>query len=167
MRALKLLLLFALFAFTAETPTQAQTAVAAEVLQFGLFEPLGDQNEREVASTAAGKVSTHDSSRHVQTGTEFKAQRGLVFGFRYLVRGLPDGEHEGFVMRAVHPAMTGPSGRTKTLSEAPFSMFFEAGVAADDLFYILSKDYEVLPGPWRLEVLYRGQVIASKSFQLT
>jgi hypothetical protein len=46
-------------------------------------------------------------------------------------------------------------------------LFSEGGEAGDELFYSLSKDYEVLPGQWRLEVLYRGQVILTKAFLLT
>ena len=167
MRLLPLLFLLSLCLFLPTSGAQPSGRVNAEITQFGLFEPLGDQNLREVETTAAGRVSTHDSSRHIETTTTFKARRGLVFGFRYLVKGLPDGEHEGFAIRAVHPPMTGPSGRTATLSEAPISLFSEGGEAGDELFYSLSKDYEVLPGQWRLEVLYRGQVILTKAFLLT
>ena len=167
MRLSQLLLILALCLFLPTSGAEASGRVIADITEFGLFEPLGDQNDREVASTAAGKVSTHDNSRHIETTTTFKARRGLVFGLRYVVKGLPDGEHEGFAMRAVHPPMAGPSGRTTTVSEAPISLFSEGGVAGDDLFYKLSNDYEVLPGQWRLEVLYRGQVILTKSFLLT
>ncbi len=167
MRLPTLLLLVPLFFFAPPSQSQAPARIQAVITAYGVFEPLGDQIEREVGSTAAGKVTTHDSSRLVETTTSLKARRGVSFGFKYEIRGLPDGEHEGFAMRAIHPPMTGPSGRISTVSEAPNLLFSEGGVAGDDLFYILSKDYEVLPGEWKLEVLYRGRVILSKAFTLT
>jgi Domain of unknown function (DUF3859) len=167
LHVVQLLGLLWLFSFSHIASSQAQARFQVSITAYGLFEALGDHNDREVASTAAGKVAAHDSSRHVETTTTLKARRGVTFGFKYQVRGLDDGQHEGFAMRAVHPAMIGPSGRASTVSEAPVVLFSDGGVAEDDLFYILSKDFEVLPGEWRLEVLYRGQVVVSKTFTLT
>jgi hypothetical protein len=167
MRSIALVLLLPILLFTPGVVAQTGPSVTGEITEFGLFEILGDQIDEEVATTAAGRVTDHDSSKHLETRTTLKAQRGVTFGFRYRLHGLPDGEHEGFEIRAVHPPMTGPSGRPSTISQAPTFPFFENGVATSELFYSLSKDFEVLPGEWRLEILYRGRVILSKRFTLT
>jgi Domain of unknown function (DUF3859) len=146
----------------------AQTSVKfdAFITQYGLFDLFGDQNDTAAPNTAAGKVSDHDSSRLVETTTTVKARKGVVFGFKYEIRGLRDGEHSGFEMRVTHPPMKGPDGRVSTLSQAPTFIDSQAGVAGNDLLYKLSQDFEVLPGQWTLEALYQGRVVLSKTFVL-
>ncbi len=167
MRALLSILFASILAFAATANAQTAPVLRAEISEYGLFEILGDQSDQETATAAAGRVSAHDSSRHLETTTSLKATRGVTFGFRYRILGLPDGEHEGFEMRAVHPLMTGPSGRSTTISQAPTFPFSENGMATSELFYSLSKDFEVLPGEWHLEILFRGRVVLTKTFTLT
>ena len=167
MRSLALSLLISVLSFAPNTLAQSGPSLHAEILEYGIFEVLGDRIDEETATAAAGRVSAHESSRHLETTTNLRAHRGVTFGYRYRVLGLSDGEHEGFEMRAVHPPMTGPSGRPSTISQAPTYPYSENGVASSELFYSLSKDFEVLPGEWRLEILFRGRVILSKSFTLT
>jgi hypothetical protein len=62
--------------------------------------------------------------------------------------------------------MKTPSGGTATVSTAGTSVFGEAGVATNDIVYRLSEPAELLPGRWTLQLLYKGQVVLTRNFDL-
>jgi hypothetical protein len=131
-----------------------------EVVREGQFEVLGDPEMSAAPETAAGKVGSHDSVQLISESKTLKAVRGATFGFTYLIKGVPDGEVSGFEMRALHPPMTGPSGKTTT------QVFGEQGVAVNDIIYVLAEPFEVLPGNWTLQLVYKGKAVVSRQFVL-
>jgi Domain of unknown function (DUF3859) len=137
-----------------------------EVVREGQFEVLGEPEISTAPDTAAGKVSAHTNAQLISESTTLKAERGATFGFTYLIKGVPDGELPGFEMRALHPPMTGPSGKTTTESRADTEVFGEQGVAVNDIIYVLAEPFEVLPGKWTLQLLYKGKVVVSRQFVL-
>ncbi|EXI73234.1 MAG: hypothetical protein AW07_02848 [Candidatus Accumulibacter sp. SK-11] len=102
---------------------------------------------------------------------EVTAELGVSFGFRYRVTGLPAGKTKVFEMRAIHPPMKQPDGRTTTVSTAP-ALFLAEGddcmyeCNISEIVYTLSEPYQVLPGKWLLQLLDRGQVVLGREFNL-
>jgi hypothetical protein len=137
-----------------------------EVVREGQFEVLGDPEMSAAPETAAGKVGSHDSVQLISESKTLKAVRGATFGFTYLIKGVPDGEMSRFEMRALHPPMTGPSGKTTTESRVDTQVFGEQGVAVNDIIYVLAEPFEVLPGNWTLQLLYKGKAVVSRQFVL-
>ena len=137
-----------------------------DVVRVGQFEVLGDPEISAAPDTAAGKVSAHSSVQLISESTTLKAERGATFGFTYVIKGVPDGEFPGFEMQALHPPMTGPSGKATTESRVETQVFGEQGVAVNDIIYVLAEPFEVLPGNWTLQLLYKGKVVVSRQFVL-
>lgn len=135
-----------------------------EVLDEGQYVAMGDVITRPSGSAAAGRVGLHDGMRHISSSREVAAKLGTVFGFTYRVKGLPEGKVHGFEMRALHPPMQSPSGKTSTVSSAPVVLDSELGEAYNDMKYRLSEQRELLPGTWRLQLLYRGNVVVTRDF---
>ena len=83
-----------------------------------------------------------------------------------MLKGPYEGAVSGFEMHVDHPAMRGVDGRTHTTQTAPIEIDFEKGVAHHDIVYILSEDFEVLPGEWALEIRFQGKPVLSRRFTL-
>jgi hypothetical protein len=146
--------------------SQTQTGISVEVLEEGAFETKGDVASVEMPQTAAGKIGEYSEIRLVKAGTEFKATKGLTFGFRYKLHGPFKGPMIGYEMHVIHPPMLGQDGKMHTTTTAPLELYFVDGVARDDIVYILSEDFEVLPGKWTLQILLDGKTLVSKDYLL-
>jgi hypothetical protein len=167
LRRLLLLCLLAPAAGLAQAPGRADAfPFRAEVLEEGLFKPVGPQTTQRDRGAASGRTHEHEALQLVEATRTFKAAEGLTFGFRYRLSGLRSNEPQGFSMRALHPPMKGEDGKRRTVSTTPVSMDAEQGVAENDLVYTLSDAAEVLPGRWRLQLLYRGKVVLARAFEL-
>ena len=151
----------------------AQGAVAerpsfkVEVIAEGTFEQPKDVRNESAPNTAAGIVGEYSGvPKHLATTRKLKAVRGVVFGFRYRITGLPKNKNLVFEMRAVHPSITGPDGKSSELSSAPIEVYTENGTYDDDLVYMLSEPNEVVPGRWILQLFFDGKHVASREFLL-
>lgn len=138
----------------------------AEVLEEGLFKPVGPQTTQRDQGAASGRTHEHEALQLVESTRSFKAAEGLTFGFRYRLSGLRGKEPPGFSMRALHPPMKGEDGKRRTVSTAPVAIDADQGVAENDIVYTLSDPAEVLPGRWQLQLLYRGKVVLARRFDL-
>jgi Domain of unknown function (DUF3859) len=140
--------------------------ITPRVLESGVFELTGDTVDSDAGRTAAGKVSEHKGVKLVRDTLTLDARKGVAFGFRYRLTSNREGPLPGLEMQVSHPPMRGVDGKTHTLSTAPTSVEFESGVAENDIVYILSEDFEVLPGAWTLRLLLDGNVLISRTFLL-
>ena len=168
---IRLLLLAAAAVASAGVPSHAAAPAAAfpyraEILEEGLFRPVDAQTRSGVRGTASGRVHEHAAVELVQATRSFAAARGLTFGYRYRISGLPKKAVAGFAMRALHPAMKGADGKSRTVSTARTFVDAENGVAENEIVYTLNDAAEVLPGKWELQLLYRGQVVLAREFEL-
>jgi hypothetical protein len=142
-----------------------QAGLSVEILQEGRFETKGDVSI-DAPQTPAGKTGEYSEIRLLKAGTDFKASKGLTFGFRYQLKGAFKGPMMGYEMHVIHPPMQGQDGKMHTTTTAALELYFVDGVARDDLVYILSEDFEVLPGKWTLQILLDGNVLISRDYRL-
>jgi len=151
-----------------EVPAPSAGSLAVELVEEGSFRMVGNSHVRDAPDAATGKTNKVDEAELVQSGSVFAANKGLNFGFRYVLHS--PGEDrcgvEGFEMFIVHPPIKGPDGQERTISKIPFKLCFNDGKADDFLIYSLEEDYEVLPGSWTMQVRKDGEVLLSRSFTL-
>jgi hypothetical protein len=176
MRTQFVVVIFALLASTgcstspvapASAPAAQSQEIVAEIVDLGVYETLGETIDTPAPNTAAGKVGEHGGLNLLRAATSLKAERGISFGYRYRLRANYEGEVSGFEMHVIHPSMRGVDGKLHTSTTAPTELFFDGGVADGDIIYILSEQFEVLPGAWTLQIRYKGTVVISKTFQLS
>ena len=132
----------------------------------GVYEILGDTQNIAAPQTAAGKIGEHGGLNLLAATNSLIAKKGITFGYRFVLKGPYDGSVSGFEMHVVHPAMRGVDGKTHTTQTAPIEIDFEKGIAYHDIVYILSEDFEVLPGEWALEIRFQGKPVLSRRFTL-
>ena len=142
--------------------------MAAELVEEGSFRMIGNSRAHDAPDAATGKTNKVDEAELLQSGSVFAANKGLNFGFRYVLHS--PGENrcgvDGFEMFIVHPPIKGPDGQERTTSTIPMKVCFNDGKAEDFLIYSLEEDYEVLPGSWTMQVRKEGEVLVSRSFTL-
>ncbi|MGQ0510814.1 MAG: DUF3859 domain-containing protein [Betaproteobacteria bacterium] len=163
---LSLLLVGFWFLGNANAATPSPPIIIGEVIEEGLAVVAGPVEDKSAPHTAAGRTSTHEEVRFVQKTRLIPAKLGTVFGFRYRLSGIPTGEPLKFEMRSIHPPMKGSDGRARTISTAQFLVATPDGIYVDDLIYLLSEPFEVLPGRWILQILYDGRQLVSREFIL-
>jgi hypothetical protein len=151
-----------------EVPAPSAALRAAELVEEGSFLMVGNSRAYDAPDAATGKTNKVDEAELLQSGSVFAANKGLNFGFRYVLQS--PGEDrcgvEGFEMFIVHPPIKGPDGQERTTSKIPFKLCFNDGKADDFLIYSLEEDYEVLPGSWTMQVRKDGEVLLSRSYTL-
>lgn len=141
-------------------------AFKAEIVEEGVFKQIGKPVIVSSPNTASGKIAEHSGIELVEPTKRLRAVQGVIFGFRYRISGVANGENSGFEMRALHPPMKSHSGQMETVSTAETFVIGEGRVATNDIVYSLTEPSEVLPGKWTLQLLYRGQVVLSRDFLL-
>ena len=117
MRNLLLSLLLITLAFAPAQGTVAERPLfKVEVVAEGTFEQPKDVRNTPAPNTAAGKAGQYSGlPKHLATTRKLKASQGVVFGFRYRITGLPKNKNFVFEMRAIHPSITGPDGKSSEL----------------------------------------------------
>jgi hypothetical protein len=153
---------------TSEVSAPSAAPLAVELVEEGAFRMVGNSRAYDAPDAATGKTNKVDETELIQSGSVFAANKGLNFGFRYVLHS--PGEDrcgvEGFEMFIVHPPIKGPDGQERTTSKVPFKLCFNDGKAEDFLIYSLEEDYEVLPGSWTMQVRKDGEVLLSRAFTL-
>lgn len=111
-----------------------------------------------------GVHSQASNIRHVETTQSIPARMGVRFGFRYRLVGTPKGVNVPLRTVVVFP----PPGLRKNPSE-PYSAQSEyvttrpiGKVSYAD--YGFEHDWEVVPGPWTMQIWYEGRKLAERQF---
>lgn len=164
MKTLRALILIAV----AAAPLAAEPAAAAEpvarILSYGRFEtrlqgaPLKDDR---VAGGERQKVKAH---RLLEQTDEVAGVLGTSFGVVMRFENFPP-EPQTLTIRVLHPPITNPkTGQTLTVSEYPWEMSF----VRDNAYfgYQLGHAWLIAEGIWTHQFVYKGRVIAEKSFKV-
>lgn len=96
---------------------------------------------------------------------EVRAEIGNRFGIQVQVNGSPDSAVADIMTRWTHPIIRNPdTGREGSVDEwkSPMSIGYAryAGWQFDE-------PWELIPGKWKVEIIYRDKVLASKEFEVT
>jgi hypothetical protein len=155
----KLLAVFALLLIAA-TGARAQD-VRIEVTEFGIYAVERAPQGRNSAGIGQSTVS---NPRLAVSTHNIPAQLGVTFGFRYKVVGSSAGEEIELTKVTTFPSPgLRPPGAGAPIPKTERTLLNKIGETRFTS-YVLSDDYEVVPGVWTIELWSGGRRLASESF---
>ena len=162
------LLSFCLFllVLTGVPDARAQQIDRVEIVEWGIFKD--ERTSVEPAPLAVtGTTNLVANVRLQQATTTIPALVEMKFGFQYRVVGSPSGTPVRLkcVVRLPNPGVTNPY-KGKTFSSSEFHTNAVIGAIAY-VGYGFDYDWEVVPGPWTLELWHEGRKLAEKTFIVT
>ena len=86
---------------------------------------------------------------------------GIVFGFTYRIDGLQDDTPVPLRYRWTTPGVTPPGKPTRVQEE--FHWGYTRGSKGGHILRF-EEEWELVPGLWKLDVIHKERVLASKSF---
>jgi hypothetical protein len=134
-----------------------------DVVEYGLYTANTDSRRAE-PNTATGTVSMISNIQHAVTTLTVPAQQGVRFGYRFVVAGAPAGAAVPLHMVTVFPppGLTNPA--TQQLkARSEYDVTVPIGTT-EFRGYNLTNDWEVVPGIWKIQVWYQGQMLAQQEF---
>jgi hypothetical protein len=141
-------------------------AATATIVNFGIYEVVKKGMRYEHKESTAGYTEKGGDLVLVETTTEVPLKKGIAFGIEWEAQGLPSIPIK-ITWRVKHPRTTKPDGTVsagfdETLRVRPK----EGKIGRRFDCYILSEDWEMLPGEWCLSVVYEGKVLCEKVFHV-
>ena len=150
--------------FALATGAHAQDISRIEVTEFGIY--AVDVSTQGSNSAGIGQSTVSNPRLAVSTHT-VPAQRGVTFGFKYRVIGSSAGnEVELTKITTFPPPGLRPPGASGPVTKTERTLRNKVGETRFTS-YVLSNDYEVVPGVWTIELWAGGRRLASESFTLT
>ena len=102
---------------------------------------------------------------HVMTTEAVPAKLGLQFGFRYRVEGAPRGAVVVLQRVTRFPAPVSPPGSSKAQSTSDYATQIAIG-ATSYAGYGFDHDWELVRGPWVMELWFNGRMLAQQRFEI-
>lgn len=143
-------------------------AISGRIDDYGVTADLSAPIQLDNPSLPGGTETFVDKMRIARTGDRIEAKLGTSFGYQFTIAGLRPGSEYLFEKTVSHPPMKLPDG---TVSNGYSRMLRPAlarsdGTVASIQGYSLDFDYELLPGPWTIEIKHDGQTLTTKTFTL-
>jgi hypothetical protein len=155
--------LLLILAFASAAPTAAAGEPSATILSYGRFETQRTGQIEKGERTASGELQSVSVHRLVQQTEEIVGQLGNSFGFDLRLENFPPGP-AALIIRTIHPPITNPkTGRTMTVSEYDWPVTMRDNVYFG---YTFDHGWEIAEGVWTKQIVYRGRVIAEKTFKV-
>lgn len=134
--------------------------IRAEVVEYGIFDKLGSIDH--VRTPTAVELDRGVQVR-LATQTEIiPAKLGISFGIRTRLEGGRLGSRITCAIRLIHPRLVDPNLGAKKDVEEWFTTR-EIG-KCEAAGYTFSREWEIVPGEWTIQLLYENKVIAERSF---
>ena len=158
-------LIVAFVALLTICPAWAQAQVRGiEIVQYGIYTADLQSSKRDVQGV---KQSISTNFRLAATTTTVPAQLGLRFGIEYKVVGAPSGKTVSLKSVMVYPAVglrspavSQPIFRNETTVTPKIGKITYEGYRFDD-------EWELVPGPWTIQLWYGDRKLAEKTFTVT
>ena len=154
--------MIALFAFLMTCPAWAQVQVrGVEIVAYGIYTADLQSSSRDAQGI---KQSISTNFRRAATTTAVPAQIGVRFGIEYKVVGAPGGKSVSLKKVMVFP----PAGlRSPAVSQLLYrdeSTVTPKIGATSYTGYRLDDPWELVPGPWAIQLWYGDRKLAEKKF---
>jgi len=162
-RAALAALLFACASVWAPALPAAAAEPAAKIASFGRYEVRIAGKPEKAERTASGILQPVDSHRLIERTDTVVGQLGNLFGIELKLENFPPGTSM-VTVRTTHPPLTNPkTGKTTTVSEYDWTV-----TAGENPYFCFSFDdaWEIAEGPWKMEVIFNGKVVAEKTFKI-
>ncbi len=131
------------------------------IIEYGIYKAVVENNEATL-NTASG-VSKLEEPTLIEQTIKIPAVLGTRFGYRFIVSGDIQEKSVDIVLRVRSPRMTRPSDdKTFSVQEVLLKKILLGQKQYVD--YGLSNSWELLPGMWTLQLLYKDKLLAEKTF---
>jgi hypothetical protein len=138
----------------------------AKIVDFGIYEIAEKGVRYEHKESTAGYATEGGRVVLVTRTTEIPLRKGISFGIEWEAEGLPSVPVR-ITYRIKHPRTTKPGGTVSTGFEEALPFLPEGGKILRRVDnYVLSEDWEMLPGEWSLAIVYEGNVLCEKVFHV-
>ncbi|MEW6599360.1 MAG: DUF3859 domain-containing protein [Nitrospirota bacterium] len=154
-----------------------------EILDYGIYE--GDRLgsvRAEGTSLGNSKVYNANTIKIIEKTTRIPAEIGKSFGIRYVFRGTPPDTNIEHTIKVITPGLIKPPepepeiydrhGRrrpprnaAKPVSVEQWQAYAELGEPTYNGFGF-EHEWEVVPGTWTFQILYKDRMLAEKSFEI-
>ena len=135
--------------------------VRIEVTEFGIY--AADRASQGRNSAGIGQSTVSNPKLAVST-RNIPGQLGVIFGFRYKVIGPSTGDDVELTKVTTFPSPgLRPPGASAPLPKTERTLRNKIGETRFTS-YVLSEEYEVVPGVWTIELWSGGRRLASQSF---
>ncbi len=155
------------------SPVTAELRVPIEVsgatlVACGEIDPTPSVGAQEEEKTVHGYVfvmDAHETPRFKPECEKVTAKIGTQFGIQVQINGAPELQVAPVVTRVTHPPITNPeTGKTSTVDQwdSPMNIGYArfAGWHFED-------EWELVPGEWRIEILYQNKVLVKQDFKVS
>jgi hypothetical protein len=162
-RAALAALLIACASVGAAAPPAAAAEPSATIVSFGRYEVRLAGKMEKAERTASGTLQPVDSHRLLERTDTVMGQLGNLFGIELKLENFPPGTSM-VTIRTTHPPLTNPkTGKTTTVSEYDWTV-----TPSENPYFCFSFDdgWEIAEGPWTMQVIFNGKVIAEKTFKV-
>ena len=143
----------------------AQFPIRMTVVDSGIYQLLDKGQQAFIADSTAGYGSVINTKLLSESNT-VPLRQGVVFGFNFAITDTTtEAQWVPVLIQIKHPQTTNYLGR----SSVGFSKTSSARLKADGsyrngAFYVLSEPYEMVAGEWQIAVIYRDEIVVSRTF---
>jgi hypothetical protein len=166
MRYCKWVLAFSILGLLSGARAAPAEEIQATLEAAGFLSPGTDAARRDADLPGGFENYTPNAFVSQETDT-IPAARGNCFGIRFTVRGLPAGATVRLRKVVSYPLMRRPDGSTSTGYETAIELpAGRDGSLTATEGYSLDDDFELLPGPWTIEIWLGDRRLVGKTFSL-
>ncbi len=156
---------FALFAslLVLSVNVAAAEPIKADIIDFGVIS--ADHKESAIASKDSHtgslfEMAAEEAPTFINRSGSFSIELGTQFGIEVQLTGDTDGKIIPVRTRWTHPRFSDGV----TVEEWPSPMNIGYGRFAG---WVIENNSELVPGKWKVEILFESKVIAEKEFNIT
>jgi hypothetical protein len=162
MKLTRLLILFAI-AVAPAAPALAAAEPTVRIVSYGRYDTQFTGRSEKNDRIAGGEIRTVKVRRLIEQTDEIAGMRDVSFGLTLKFESFPPGPID-LTIRVLHPPVTNPAtGQTLTVSEYQRRL-----TAREDAYFgfDFGQDWLIAEGAWTYQFVYKGRVVAEKTFKV-
>lgn len=156
-------ILTALFV-TATCLAKDEKAITGVITDYGIYEPIAAVKIEAAPETTSGITRVPGEIRFTEHTNGIPAKLGINFGFRYTAEGFTGVKKVAITKVVTHPPVKKPDGITSTGFRTTLTKPVVGGKISGFTGYSFDHEYELVPGPWKIECWYQDQKLVEKTF---
>jgi hypothetical protein len=144
--------------------SQTRTPQDLQLLEYGTFRKLSSEGKVSDPGSITGTRHAVAQVALIECTTNVPASIGTSFGFRVKFPGTRSDNVVPCTAKCLHPELYNPSsGRSSVIDQWDAS-----GLSGEDGYigYSLDNDWELVPGPWTLQVFLDSKLMLEKTFNV-
>ena len=133
----------------------------AKILKYGIYTSTKVER-KEAQNTLSGKRTISSEFEFIDTTTQIPAILGTRFGFKFVIKGSPEGKKIDIRVTTTHPRMKNPrTGKVGTVNK--YNRKARIGIPGY-IGFGFDQEWEVVPGEYIFETYYKDRQLLKKAF---